>query len=44
MVLRMKNFNIFPVNWKIWLLGVGLEKPIYREGLPKKGDMDSLLI
>ena len=23
MVLRMKNFNIFEVNWKIWLLGRG---------------------
>ena len=38
MVLRMENFNIFGVHWKIQLLGEGgLEKPIYREGLPKKG-------
>ena len=45
MVLRIKNFNIFGVHWKIWLLRVrGHKKPIYRGGLPKKGGLDSLLI
>ena len=28
MVLRMKNFNILKVHWKIWLLGGANEKPI----------------
>ena len=28
MVLRMKNFNILGVLWKIWLLGWGHEKQI----------------
>ena len=42
MVLRMKNFNIFGVYWKIRLLrdGGGHEKPIYKEGLPKKGGLE----
>ena len=26
MVLRMKNFNIFGVHWKIWFLGEGSRK------------------
>ena len=43
MVLRMKNFNIFGVHWKIRLLG-GLEKPIYRGECLKRGSLDSLLI
>ena len=39
MVLRMKNFNIFGVHWKIRLLGRGggLEKTIYREDCLKRG-------
>ena len=45
MVLRMKNFNIFGVHWKIQLLGGGLhEKPIEGEGLPKKEGLNSLSI
>ena len=37
MVLRMKNFNIFGVHWKIQLLGVGSWKTNIEEGgLPKK--------
>ena len=40
MVLRMKNFNILGVHWKIWLLGGGgLEKPICRGALHKKGGL-----
>ena len=37
MVFRMKNFNIFEVHWKIWLLGGGGEKPIYRGNCQKRG-------
>ena len=38
MVLRMQNFNILGVQWKIQLSGGGgHEKPIERGGLPKKG-------
>ena len=32
MGLRMKNFNIFGVHWKIWFLGGGLTKNLYRMG------------
>ena len=32
MVLRMKNFNILEVHWKIWVLRRGLTKNQYREG------------
>ena len=40
MVLRMKNFNIFGVHWKIWLLGGGLRKTdIEGGGLPKNGGL-----
>ena len=43
MSLRMKNFNILGVHWKIQLLGGGgLEKPIYKGGLPKKGQLGQL--
>ena len=38
MVLRMKNFIIFGVHWRIRLLGWGgLPKNQYRGGLPRKG-------
>ena len=37
MGLRMKNFDILGVHWKIWLLGEFQEKLIYRGVLPKKG-------
>ena len=38
MVLRMKNFNILGVRWKIWLLGGDVHEKQYRGGgLPKKG-------
>ena len=36
MVLRMKNFNIFGIHWKIRFLGGGLEK-WYVGGIAKKG-------
>ena len=39
-MLRMKNFNILGVHWRIQLLGGEVhEKPIYRGGLPKKGGL-----
>ena len=38
MVLRMKNFNIFKVHWKIRLLGGGgSQKTIYRGDCVKRG-------
>ena len=41
MVLRMKNFNILGVHWKIWLLGGWVTKNQYRGGgLPKKGGLE----
>ena len=37
MVLRMKNFHILGVHWKIWLLGEGSQKTNTEGGeLPKK--------
>ena len=30
MVWRMKNFNIFGVHWKIWLLSIGVMKNQYK--------------
>ena len=44
MVLRMKNFNILRVYWKIQLLGGSSRKTNVEEGLPKKGDLDILPI
>ena len=49
MVLRMKNFNILRVHWKIQLLGRGggrggSQKTNIEGGLPKKGALDSLQI
>ena len=41
-VLRMKNFNIFVVHWKIRLLDGVYEKPI-TGGLLKKGELGQLL-
>ena len=38
MVLRIKNFSIFGVHWKILLLG-GVTKNQYTGGLPKKGGL-----
>ena len=43
MVLSIKNFNIFGVHWKIWLLG-GITKNKYIGGLTKRVGLDSLLI
>ena len=38
MVLRMKNFNIFGVHWKIRLLGgMVLKNQYIGGGLPKRG-------
>ena len=37
MVLRMKNFDIFVVHWKISLLGKAHEKPIYMGDCLKRG-------
>ena len=37
MVLRMKNFDILGVHWKIWLLEVGSQKTNIEGGLPKRG-------
>ena len=45
MVLRMKNFNILAVYWKIWLLGGGGSRKTNIEGiLPKQGGLKSLPI
>ena len=45
MKLRMKNFNIFGVHWKIRFLGWRVPKNQYREGdCFKMGSMDSLQI
>ena len=38
MVLRMKNFNILGVHWKIWLLG-GVMKSQYRGVIAEKGGL-----
>ena len=35
MELRLKDFNIFRVQWKIRFLG-GVTKPIYRGELPQR--------
>ena len=43
MGLRMINFIILGVHWKIWLLGGKVHKKNNIEGgLPKKGGLDSL--
>ena len=39
MGLRMKNFNIFEIQEKIRFLGGIHEKPMYRGGLPKRGEL-----
>ena len=44
MGLRMKNFNILGVHWKIWLSGGGSWKTNMEGGLPKKGGLDILQI
>ena len=45
MGLRMKDFNIFGVHWKIRFLGGGgSRKTNILGGLPKKGGLDSLQI
>ena len=43
MGLRMKNFNIISVHWKIQFLGEGSQKT-YKEELPKTWGLDSLQI
>ena len=44
MVLRIKNFNILGVHWKIRLLGGRCSRNTNAEReLPKKGGLDSLL-
>ena len=40
--LRMKNFNIIGVQWKIWVLGGFMKKTIFGGEWPKKGGLDSL--
>ena len=40
--LKMKNFNIMGVHWKIRFLDGGFMKPIYMGGLTKKVGLDSL--
>ena len=46
--LKIKNFNIIGVHWKIWFFffggGGGHEKTNTEDGLPKKGGWDSLQI
>ena len=42
-IIRMKNFNIMGVHWKILFLG-GFTKRTYRGELPKNGGLDSLQI
>ena len=37
MGLRMKNYIIFGVHWKIWLLEGGSRKTDIEGGLPKRG-------
>ena len=45
MVLRMKNFNILAVHWKIWLLGGGGSRKTNIEGrLRKQEGLNSLPI
>ena len=43
MVLRMKNFNIFGVHWKIQLLGGVHEKPISRGDCLKREGLEQLV-
>ena len=44
MVLRIKNFNILGVHWKIRLFGGRCSRNTNAEReLPKKGGLDSLL-
>ena len=33
----MKNFDVLGIHWKIRLLGGGVQKNRYREGIAKKG-------
>ena len=45
MGLRIKNFKIMGVHWKLQFLRGVHEKPIYMGGLPKKaGGLDNLQI
>ena len=44
MRLRMKNFDILGIHWKIQLLGESSWKTNIEGGLPKKGGLDSLQI
>ena len=37
MVMRMKNFNILGVHWKIQLLGRGSQKTSIEGGIASKG-------
>ena len=39
MALRMKNFDIMGVHWKIWFSWGLHKKPIFSRELPKKGDL-----
>ena len=36
MLLRMKNFNILGIHWKIWLLGGCSQKVNIEGGLPNE--------
>ena len=44
MGLRMKKFNIYGGSLKNSTFREVQEKPVYREELPKKGDLDNLQI
>ena len=46
MRLKIENFNVMWVHWKVHFLQGGsvVKKTIYREELPKKGGLDSLQI
>ena len=39
---KIKNFNIFAVQRKIWFLGGFTKKPKYKEICLKKGGLDSV--
>ena len=44
MVLRMENFNVLGIHWKIQLLGWCSGKTNIEGRLPKRGSLDSLLM
>ena len=42
--LRMKNFNILGVHWKIWFLGGCMKNQYIGGEMPKKGVLEGLQI